>query len=123
MNLEKSLSLVLEVNEKFEKSDKEKTAEIYFDVLHATLFEIINGCTEEQFNSIPAPYRVTIEKLEKEIFEFCSTNYQTIYDEYVKDEGVFYKKPKEKVEDKPKIITKCKQTIGFIVEADEGLNI
>ncbi len=91
MKFETALSLILDINEKYERSDRDKFSENYYEMLHATLFEIISGYTEETFNSIPASYRVTIEKLENEILDCCSKTYVDNYYEYIKENGKFMK--------------------------------
>ena len=122
MKKESIIKMVLDIGEKFEKSDKEETYEIFYEVLHSSLFAIIKDFTEEEFELIPAPYRVTINKLEKEILEFCSKKYQDEFNIYVEEYGRFYVKKNNKPEEKNRIITKCKQPIGFITQEDEELS-
>ena len=120
MKFEAELNFILDINEKFKKCDKENTSDIYFEVLHASLIKIKSSYTEEQYKRLPLPFRDTIEKLEREILECCSMTYIENYDEYVKIDGVFYK---DESIDKTKMKTKCKQTIGYIVDRNEELNI
>lgn len=120
MKFEAELNFILDINEKFKKCDKENASDIYFEVLHASLAKIISAYTEEQYKKLPLPFRETIEKLEREILDCCSMTYVENYDLYVKEEGRFYK---DESTDKTKMKTKCKQTIGFVVDADEGLNV
>jgi len=123
MKYEEVLNSVLEISREFSKADKENTPEIYFEILHSYLIEIISGYTEESFHKLTQPFSQTLMKLEKQLLDCCSMTYYKEYQEYIKEKGLFREKKETKPEDKIKIITKCKQPIGYIVEADEGLNI
>lgn len=123
MKYEEILNKILEINQKFVKADKENTPELYFEILHSYLIEILSGATEEQYNDLVKPFRETLKKFEKELLDCCSMTYYENYQEYIKEHGLFRKTQEKEFKDQIKTVTKCKQTIGYIVEADEGLNI
>ena len=115
--------ILKDINEKFYKTDVKSVSQHYYDTLHSIVACVIREFTEEDFKTVPAPMRLVVNNLDEEILQHCSKEYQDEYKNYVAENGRYYKKKDVKPEDKPKAITKCKQTIGFIVESDEGLNI
>ena len=123
MKREIMYEILKDINEKFYKTDVESVSKHYYDALHSMVMGIIKEFTEEDFNTVPAPMRLVANNLDKEILQYCSKEYQDEYKNYVAENGKYYKKKDVKPEDKIKTITKCKQPIGYIVEADEGLNI
>lgn len=123
MKYEEILNRILEINQQFVKTDKENTPELYFEMLHSYLIEILGGITEEQYNDFAKPFRQTLKKFEKELLDCCSMTYYEDYQEYIKEHGLFMKIKEKDYKDKIKTTTKCKQKIGYIVETEEGLNI
>ena len=121
MKREAMYDILKDINEKFYKTDVESVSQHYFDALHSMVIEIVREFTEEEFNSIPAPMRLVVNNLDKEILKHCSKEYQDEYNKHIEENGRFYKKKDVKPEDKIKTITKCKQPIGYIVQADEEL--
>ncbi|MBO5949050.1 hypothetical protein J6Q66_09485 [bacterium] len=99
MRYEEILNKILEINQKFERCNKENASELYFEMLHSNLIEILSGCTEEQFNESTLFFQTTFKKLEKDILEYCSKIYMENYQEYIKEHGLFIKKQEEYIED------------------------
>ena len=121
MKREAMYDILKDINEKFYKTDVESVSEYYYDGLHAIVLCVIREFTEEEFNSVPAPMRIVVNTLDKEILKYCSKEYRDELNKHLEENGRFYKKKDVKPEDKIKIITKCKQPIGYIVQADEEL--
>ena len=117
MNFEMVLKLILEINEKFESSNKEKTSERYYAVLHSSLFEIINCYTEEQYKALPKHFRDTIEKLEAEILACCSSIYKRQVTNHIKKHGKFLKQELLIEFEEEEEIPQMRQ-IGYIVEEE-----
>lgn len=120
MKFESALNLILDINEKYERCDKKNTSERYFDVLHTSLFEIIRGYTEEQYNNFPESCRDTIMRLELDILDCCSKNYREKFETYINENGRFYK---GKTKEKSRMVTKCKHQIGFNVNFEEEASL
>ncbi len=123
MKYEDILNKILEINQKFERCDKENTSELYFEMLHSYLIEILSACTEEQYNNLTKPFRETIKKFEDKLLDCCSMTYCENYQDYIKEHGLFMKLSEENPHDRIKTITKCKRRIGFELEKEEGTTI
>lgn len=117
MSFEMALKLILEINEKFEMANKEKTSHRYFEVLYSSLFEIINCYTKEQYASLPKHFRATIEKLEDEILAYCSSTYKRQVANHIKKHGKFLKQELV-IEFEEEEVPQMRQ-IGYIVENEE----
>ena len=121
MKFETALNVILDINERYENSDKEKTSKNYYEMLHSALSTLISGCSEEQYKEYPEYFRNSVMKLELNILSCCSKEYCDKFKKYQEEKGRFHIKPEETKEDKVKAITKCKQQIGFVNE--EGINV
>ena len=116
MKKETMFSILRDVNEKFYSKNVENMPKKYFDTLHSIIVGVFADFTEEEFNHVPSPLCFVVDSLYNDILECCSEEYQNQLKEYIDKNGRFYQKTTQKT-------TKCKQTIGFVVEVDEGLNI
>lgn len=105
MKHEEILNKILEINQKFMKTDKENTSELYFEMLHACLIEIVSVFTEDQFNELAKPFRITLKKLENNLLDCCSMTYCENYQEYIKEHGLFKKKQEKCVEDEINLLS------------------
>ena len=120
MKIENTIDLILKISEKFEKCDKATTSETHYEVLHCALDKVLSEYTKEQYESLPEHMRATLLKLECNILDCCSAKYvNKVYENRNKHSRFAVPKNNNNV----RAVTKYKQTIGFIVEADEGLNI
>ena len=108
-------NILQDINEKFYKTDFKNVSKNYFDALHAIVMGVVREFTEEDFNSVPAPLRLVVNNLDKDILQCCSQEYQNELKEYIEKNGKFHKKIKDKA--------KSQRLAGFIVDAGEGLNI
>lgn len=92
MKLENILNIIIDINEKINTYEDLRKPASYYEVLHMSLSAIVLDMTEEQYKTMPLPYRMTIEKLEENILENCSKMYMQNYQECIK-------KQKEDIED------------------------
>ena len=109
MKLETFLNTILKINNDFYQSEEKDT--LYYEVLHTSLSEVFRDFTESQYNRIPLISRKSVEKLEKEILNKTSKEYQNEYSEHISLNGKF---KEEASNQKTNIVTQVKNKIGFI---------
>jgi len=115
MRIESMVEILIDINEKLEKSDEQKDSMLYYEVLHSSLFALVGEFTEKQYKLIQLPIRMTIEKLDKEILRHCSRDYQQAFNDHIKSKGRF-KEEQSKANNK-------KNKIGFCSELEEGTTV
>lgn len=119
MKLENILQIIMEISEKFNTYEEKNRTSLYYDVLHMSLSSIIKDMTEEQYLTIPQPYRTTIEEMEELILMKTSKKYSEQWKECLSTKGRFRKINK----DNKRIVSGVKQNIGFKVEFEEGTSV
>lgn len=67
---------MISISEKYEEYSKKETSSLCYEVLHTSISAIIDDFLPEKLEKIPAPYRSTVQCLERKIFEKTSKNYQ-----------------------------------------------
>ena len=120
MKVESFLKIIIDISEKFEKCNEDKTSTLHYETLHMSLAVCLREITEEQYNSIPMLYRKTYEKLEKAILEHVSSDYEVEYVATILEQGKF--KPEIRKEPS-RIVTKCKHKIGFVSDYEEETSL
>jgi len=121
MRLGSFLSFVIDVSEKFDKCNDGSASALYYETLHMSLSVMLKEMTEDQYRSIPLVHRKIYEKLERSIFQYVSKEYQQEYVQYLLENGKYLIASNEAIKQEPKMVTKCKHTIGFTADLDKEL--
>lgn len=113
MNTFEIIKMILDINEKFAKVSDGSEDKVYYEVLHTSLSSLIRTITEEEYLSIPKPYRDTIEKLRGLISRYVSMEYKEEIEKYESEHGLFKIAPKKK----------SSPRIGFVNTEVNDLNV